>query len=279
MATKQHLIHHWGERDPNCVLTTDSLSLEAITSLIRGEKLLLRVKNFYPKELSDELSQRMLEYPLLARYRMGQDVAVQRIGMTLFETENKPEHVEKYYSEAPETTARLREICKPYACPLDLLRLQLEDLWPSGALTENLVGRKMLAGIARMFEADAQEGLPPHQDVLQRDTTVSPRVFELICQLAANIYLKTAPIGGELLIWDASPTLEEFESLRAGRHDFIDIEKLPAPAAVVRPENGELILMRSDYIHAVQPSKGGSRVAMSCFIGYYGDDRPLTYWA
>lgn len=261
------------------VLVSEQLTLTQLLDLIEGRVLAIRVHPFFPVSISEELSSRLLNYARFSRYSMGQDVAVQRMGMTLFEAENCPERLDTYFREALETIRLFRDICFPYLLPLDLLRLSLEEIWPQGAHVEQVDGKKMLPGIARMFESNASEGLPPHQDILSRDLPHMDHAQRLLGQVAANIYIKMPPEGGELELWDYRPSDEEFELIRSGRYDFIDRAKLPEPDVLIRPQAGELVLMRSDYVHAVRPSSKGSRVAMACFIGFYGYDMPLSYWA
>ena len=274
------MIKHLASKQvPKGVREETQLSLQSLVDLINGEILGLRVKKFCPSDYSDAIAKKLLTFASFERYGMGEDVPVQRMGMTLFETENRPELLKRYLSDAIGTIKTFREIVSPYRLPLDDLRLELEELWPEGARIGKLEGNKMLPGIARMFEADASSGLPPHQDILSRDLPRWKKARNMKAQIAANIYLKTPPEGGELELWDYSPTQEEYHLLRNGHHDFLDRKKLPSSNALIKPEVGELILMRSDHVHAVLPSRGGSRVAMSCFIGYYGYEHPLIHWA
>ena len=56
-------------------------------------------------------------------------------------------------------------------------------------------------------------------------------------------------------------------------------DKLPAPYVTHKPEQGELLLFNARKLHAVKPVYGSPRLSISCFIGYYGSDKPLTYWS
>ncbi|GEM_PF-169449 len=254
-----------------------SLELDDLQKLLDGELLAIRIPTWYPRWLCEKIVRRLLKHPGFARYLMAEDVGVQRIGMTLFETENDEAMLDVYYEAAQETMWSIRKYCFPYLTPIERLRLELDELWPQGAFIESLHGRKMLSGIARMFE-DAHS-LPPHQDVLARDVPDSPRATQQKCQLAMNCYIRAPREGGELELWDIDPSAEEFEKLRDGRYDFLDRNKLPPSAAKITPGTGELLLMRSDRVHAVHPSIGGPRVAMSCFIGYSGPGKALTTWS
>ncbi|MEM6628286.1 MAG: 2OG-Fe(II) oxygenase [Bacteroidota bacterium] len=255
------------------------LQFDSLMGLIDNRNLVLRIPGFFPTNYCEMISAKMWEEPTFERYSMAEDVPVRRIGMTLFETEQKKRKLNQYFREAIHTSEKLRSMCAPCLNPLDLLRLRLEEIWPGGAQIMTIRGKKMLPGIARMFEADARGGLPPHQDILGRDMPNLPKEMLPTAQLAANIYLEVAPKGGELELWDFAPSCEEFLTLMDGQYDFLDRAKLPPSEALLKPRMGELIIMRSDKVHAVHPSFGGSRLAMSCFIGYFGIDKPLTYWA
>lgn len=256
--------------------TAETLTQRDLLDLAQGRILALRIPNYYPHWLCQELCQRLLQLPEFSRYLRAQNVGVQRTGMTFFETKGDPTLLDRYYQEAKRLSATIRSTCFPYLCPVDKLRVELEEAWSAGARLENLHGRPMLVGIVRMFE-DSFE-LPPHQDVLARDLTDGPGVSLLFSQLSANIYLQEAQVGGELEIWGIKPSYEEFQQLSSDDLHF-DREKLPPPAVLYRPRRGDLVLFDSGRVHAVRPSQQGPRVSMSCFIGYRGRERPLTYWS
>lgn len=253
-----------------------SLNQADLLDLVQGRILALRISNYYPQWLCQELCQRLLELPQFARYLRAQNVGVQRTGMTFFETKGDPGLLEQYYQEAQQLCATVRSACFPYLCPIDKLRVELEEAWSAGAHLENLHGRPMLVGIARMFE-DSFE-LPPHQDVLARDLSDNPAAGLLLSQLSANIYLQAAQEGGELEVWGIKPSYAEFLDLSCDELHF-DRDKLPLPEVVYRPQAGDLVLFDSGRVHGVRPSRQGPRVSMSCFMGYRGQDQPLSYWS
>lgn len=261
------------------VKQVEHLQFSSIMDLIDDNCIAIKVPNFFSEESCKAVSEQMHKKTTFKRYSMADDVPVRRIGMTLFETENKKRKLDKYFNEAIPTSEQLRDLCQPFMNPLDILRLRLGEVWPEGSQIMKIMGRKMLPGIARMFEANATAGLPPHQDILERDMPNLSKSHLPKTQLAANVYLEVAPEGGELELWDFAPSLEEFNTLLDGRYDFLDRAKIPPCDASITPRKGELIIMRSDKVHAVRPSIGGERIAMSCFIGYFGLHKPLTYWA
>ncbi len=251
-----------------------------IQDLISGKILMLRI---FP--LVNEMQCMRWRHPLeksteLGRYSNAVDVSVNRIGMTLFETENCPDKMEKYFQSAQNLHHTIDQIIRTNnSNPLKELHNDLDRAWSSGCEVETLDGKMMNPGIIRSFEADPEGGLPPHMDALYKDLPMCSEFESMKGQLAANLYLSTPDEGGELEVWNFSPSLEELEDLYSGEYDFIDRNKIPMEPAKVKPRVGELILFRSDCVHCVLPSRGGMRTAASCFIGYYNDEKPLTVWA
>ena len=258
------------------VRVAESLSQADILDLVSGKFLCLHVPNYYPKWICAQLCDTLLQLPAFSRYVRAKDVGVQRTGMTFFETKGDLDLLKQYYSEAKQTSSAIRKSCFPYLAPIDKLRLELEEAWSMGAHLENIHGQTMMVGIVRMFEEHFE--LPPHQDILARDMDVEMNHTRLQNQLSANVYLQSANYGGELEVWRESPTDHEFLTLTSdGLH--LDPAKMPKPEVRIRPTAGDLILFDSGRVHAVCPSKDGTRVSMSCFIGYRGEQAPLTYWS
>lgn len=259
------------------ILTQNSLQYHDLHALLSGKLLALRIPNFYAEDQCLQLLSSFQGLPLFAPYRMAKDMPIHRIGMSLFETENQAEYLNRYYKSAQDSMKKLSLICYPNANPLTLLHTLLDEVWPLGAQVEDIHGYPMQQGIVRLFEAGEDSGLPPHYDLLRNDVPDSAKAHLQLTQLAANIYLNVPDTGGELELWDFRPSDEEFEDLCTGHHDFMDRDLLPPKAATLRPETGELILMHASKVHAVRPSSG-TRLSMACFVGYYGQNEPLTYW-
>ncbi len=266
------------QKNHHKIAEVEKLDTAVLSSFFSGQILAIRIPDFcdhYP-EIIKNLRTKMSEF---THYRMAEDVAVKKIGFTVFETENKPEFLQHYFKYATLYSEKIRRLCHPYQNPMDTLHILLDENWPSGAKLESCSLGKMTPCIFRMLEADYNEGLPAHQDVLSRDLPNEPKFSTLLAQAAANIYLSVPEEGGELLLWEKNPSFEEYMALKEDRYDFIDTSKLNVTPLVMQPKAGELILFRSDHIHAVNSSKNVNRIAQSCFVGYYGDQYPLTYWA
>jgi hypothetical protein len=194
---------------------------------------------------------------------------------TLFPYTTLFRSLEHYFDQSVATIQEIRRVYAPLLIPIDRLRLELDEQWPGGAGLAMLGGRKMFVGTSRLFEDG--HSLPPHQDVLARETD-DEVARRLLAQMTVNVYLRTPSEGGELEIWDFIPNEAEAAELYSGDYDFLDTGKLPPSAALIRPGVGELILMLSNRIHAVRASRGGPRVSMSCFVGSTGEAERLVLW-
>ena len=255
-----------------------SLEHQDLLSLINGEILALRIHPFASTELCQKWHEDLTKHGQLSRYSNALDVPVNRIGMTLFETENKSEKIAKYLDESPNTINSLEKIFGPNH-PLDQILTNLNKSWLQGCVVQKLNNKPMNPGIIRSFEASSNGGLPPHVDSLLKDLPDSKEFDNIKCQLAANLYFNLADSGGELKVWNFEPNHQELDQLYTGSYDFIDTEKIPVQENKLKPSCGELIIFRSSCVHAVSRSYGGMRSAASCFIGFYGENSPLTVWA
>ncbi|MDW3647275.1 MAG: 2OG-Fe(II) oxygenase [Bacteroidia bacterium] len=260
------------------ILKRDSLYREDLNSLFRGDILAIRIKQYISAEESSKLSRKIIKAAGFDHYSIAKELGIFRTGMSFFETTGNPRQRGKYHVQAISAAHEIRSICSPFLSPLDLFHLNLEEVWPKGAHIERIHGMKMQPGTIRMFRGDMENTLPPHQDILRREAPKSSRALSMKTQLAANIYLKTPHEGGELELWDVQLSDQEFEDFRNHTHDFIDRDKLPGKSVKIKPEEGELILFQSPKVHTVHPCNGDIRMAMSCFVGYYGENEALTYW-
>jgi len=249
-----------------------------LIDLFNGQILALRIKNFVGKTRCSNWQNSMRSAAQLGRYSNAPDVPVNRIGMTLFETENKSDQLELYFKAGEQTMNQIQSIFGK-TNPLKKLFDELNNCWGFGCEVQKSKQRIMNPGIIRSFEASESGGLPPHVDSLLKDLPDHYEFDDLKCQLAANLYFEVSKKGGELELWDYRPNVSELEQLYNGEYDFIDRTKIPVQPILIRPEEGELILFPSNCIHSVKSCDGGMRSAASCFIGYYDTNRSLTVWA
>ncbi len=260
----------------------DQLKNEDLLALCQGKILAIRIPNYYPVELSQLACQKLLNHPQFSYYEK-EPKNVRRWGMSFyetvdtfdFETVNIQEAKHRYYAQVNSTIRELRDIFHPYYSPLDRFRLELQEAWAMGANVMNIDGSPMFVGMARSFENGA--GALPHQDDLRWYAPDYPVVQALKTQLTANIYLQIAPQGGELEIWQKQCSKQEYEELRLAECYFLDRNQLPKSSLFMKPQVGDLIIFDSTRIHTVHASQE-PRINLSCFIGYSGQEQPLTYW-
>lgn len=262
------------------VLERSHLSFEDLNALIQGDILALRIFPFISQEVAQANAEQILVHEhRIQHYSMAEDVGVKRMGMTIFEAENKPEKLRQYHKLAKNSGEWLRSISGNFVNPLDLLRVRLMESWRWGLRIEHALGEPMNPGIVRCFVKGDSDGLPPHQDLLSRDLPGSNIAQQMEAQLAANIFIKVPEEGGEVQIWDCEPDLVQFESMRSDVYDFIEPENLPERMVRLKPRPGELMLFRTSCVHAVLPSKSSMRIAYSCSIGYFGMGESLSIWS
>jgi hypothetical protein len=246
------------------------LNMDDLAALVRGDLLALRWPDFYDPSACRIIADRLLSHPLRGCYENGPQIG--RIGMAYFEIESEAAR-KRYYHQADASIIALRDACRPYANPIDMLRAVLDDLWPGGARRERIEAEKMFLGLVRIFETGSQAR--PHQDFLEWDAPVDcAAAKELMAQLTTNIYIQPATAGGELELWDFSLTRQKYEENKLPGTCVVDRAKLPPPT-VILPRLGELIIFNANKLHAVSAIKAGSRITASCFIGVRGKSLPL----
>ncbi len=258
------------------VLIRESLCSTDLVGLMRRDILAIRVKNYYAPDLSRTIGERLIGSRLYGQYVNASLIG--RVGRAYFETQANDESRQGYEENAVLWIKELRERCWPNLTPFDKFRLDLDDTWSAGAHIASLNGRKMFAGLARHFIKGA--AAERHMDVFQWDAPPDcPEGARFRAQLAMNVYLHLPHEGGELVLWDISLRREEYERRRIPGSYGFRAEMLPEPAAILRPELGELILFISGCVHAVRTIEHGYRITWSCFIGYRDVDDPLVMWS
>ena len=255
--------------------THNTLVADDLIALFRGQVLAIRVAEFCPTDASTLMNERLVDHPQLAYYPHAPSIG--RVMDAFYEGHSDPEKRRRYYNRALQSSIEFRQISWPYLNPLDHLRLILADLWPAGAVRENIHGMPMAFGLAQLFKQGARAW--PHQDFLRMDEPENPQAKTLITQVSALVYTKPADLGGMLELWSEHYGHEEFQVRRKSGTYGLDYEKLPEPSVVIAPEVGELVLMDSTKVHAVTTVDAGLRIAVSCFIGFRGIGEPLTYWS
>ena len=261
------------EPSPFDVLTSDEITLDSLRPLITGEALALRV----PRFASDELCLRVSEKLQKVGYEDYRNApTVGRIGMSFYETGGKRELMDHFYQTALPNIHLFRDACAPYSSPIDVLRCTLDEIWPLGANLQSVSGKKMFVGLSRNMRPGSP--LLAHHDIFARLAPDAPEAHDLLRQFAANIYIDVPEEGGELVVWKNELTDAAFLERRGEKYGM-DLDELGSPDIVIKPERGDFIIFNARKMHAVAAGKGSDRLTLSCFVGYRGDDRPLTFWS
>ncbi len=252
--------------------TVTDLNHQHILNVISGNAFGLHIKGF----ASSEIIQRAKEslYPHQQQTLLDNKTEYVRVGKAFIEVKNDTDR-EEYHQVALNNIQFIRQSFKPFASPIDELRLLLDEVWPAGARLLQIDGKKCFVGVCRFQRTGVD--LIPHTDNLTRNAP--PQQQPLLKQLSANIYLEIPEQGGELEMWNIEPSEEEYRQLQGEKGYGLDRHILPPPAAVIKPEPGDLILLNPRFIHAVRPSEQSNRVTLSSFVGYFGEDQPLAYWS
>lgn len=244
-----------------------------IQRLARGECMVVRVRGFLGEHACKTIAAGAMDLG----YKPYLNVpSVRRIGMAFYETEGRPELIEKYFSLVQENANQMRRACAPAASPIDVLRCTLDEIWAPGAQIQTFQGRKMFVGLSRMVEPGTT--FLAHHDIFEQDAPGVPEATSVLAQFGANIYAQVPDTGGELLMWNMNMPCDEFDRRRAGEYG-LRVETLPPPDLALKPSTGDLFIFDSRKMHAVAPPIERPRLALSCFVAYRGDHQPLTYWS
>jgi len=274
-------------------VTVDELSRRDLRAVCTGETMAVVVRGFGDPITAEAVARNLEELPNRSGYRNLRDGLV-KIGETLFEGASGIDP-EPYYSGDPplrdgslglylDGALRQRQEIRTASqrggdAPLDRLTELLREVVEADIL--HISGRPAFAGLVRIMAPGW--GMLPHQHSLG-EYLPSDRFAEELQQpggaeLEANVYLRVPPGGGTVLIWARQFTVQERAALRAPGSDYgLDVEKLPPPDAVIRPETGDLVFLNSRLLHAVTPPSQGSGVSLSLFVGFTPGGE-VRYWS
>lgn len=270
---------------------TKKLDLNSFSELLNPDSkvLALKVSKYFPEDLCVQFNERLLaqENELFSFYsHLPKSSLVTKLGPTFAEACCIPTLMNLYFEQAPKADTFIREFFFPYLSPIDRVRLDLDTLWPHGAVIGRMYGQKMRSGFIRNTLVNGDIVL--HQDDLIEETP-GAMDFQPKVELVNNVYLSVPPAGegGELEIYDCSPNyanqLHELydptkESIEALVPASVVKSLALQPSVIVKPEVGDLILFKSRCVHRVHKVESGSRIT-SCFhIAYIDESEPLRCW-
>jgi hypothetical protein len=258
-------------------LIASKLTEASIKSLLNGTVLAIRIPSFLDKKTCKIVSEKLLSAKVIEEYTNAPGIG--KVGIAFFETTGNVQMEQKYFESALHNLNMIRDIFAPYPVPTDSLRVQLDEVWPTGANLRVHGGRKMFAGLCRALENG--QGIIPHEDKFERDSAQDPFniSFTENVQMAFNIYLQNPEHGGDLELYTQSLSTEAYDKLR-GESYGIERSLLPKPALTIKPENGDLILFNSRNLHSVTPVSGKDpRLSISAFISRKDPDGSLIIWS
>jgi 2OG-Fe(II) oxygenase superfamily len=258
------------DRTSNLVAESERLSPEHLVALNNRSIMVVRIKNFYPKEWCKTFTETILCDSSIAGYNTAPNIL--RSGISLYDTSGHPDMLEEYFAQGYKMMAEERRLIG--LSPMGKLRLELLE-FQQGFRFETLDKRLLWMGSTRVFPDGSFAD--PHIDSKKIDTPDCSEAQAIESQIAVNTYVQIPKSGGELEIYDFEPTKSELAELATDSYG-LNRAKLPAPALVLEPNLGELILFRSTNVHAVRASVG-TRVAQSCFLAYRGKDAAITGWS
>lgn len=260
-------------------LECTEITQESLLQLTTGEAIAIVVRGYSSAEQCEQAVERLFAD---TRYKEYDNLpGVHMWGLNSSESLPDPDRKKKYFADAMPTVRALRSIWAPHLSPIDRLRLELQESWPAGANLKYFDGQGLFVGQARVF---GERGALPHQDYMPWELASlrgdAGQASGIQAQLTANIYLQAPDRGGEVQLWSVGYDHAEYVGLREQPGvPGLDRARIPEPTVQITPEPGMLLIFHATRLHAVLPSEGRPRVALSCFIGVRGEDESLTYWS
>lgn len=294
-STIESLIDYFQKSDifyseSDCYETHDSLKVESLNRLFDNKICAIHISNYISKDIGDtifnniknDLSDRKWEDTDMFQ---GYGLPVNHMyGPTSDDCIN-------YFAQVLPLIRKLRTISGGIS-PIDKLRLELDEIWTNGAKisNNNPFNRKAFVGLTRLMKPEGLVGVETKKNGLIHIDGPLKLITES-GSFSSNIYLKTPSNGGELCIWNVSMTMNNSENIDKLQKllDFSFDKKyrekiqnilqkiLPKPI-IIKPQQGDLIILNSGKPHAVKGFDYGIRLSMQTFI-HFQKDKPLELYS
>lgn len=263
------------EQQSKNIIITKELQKWHLDGLFNKTIDVVRVPKYFSEQNSKEVANKIKKSQFFGNYVNAPKIS--RIGQAFFECQNDEVSLNRYRELANVWIKEMRKEVSPFLTPIDRLRLELSEVWPSHCHLAEIGKHKLFAGLVREFTEGAYA--EPHNDVLSWDL-INEMHTNITNQITANVYLETSEKGGELKLWHVWPeTKEEYNSIRIEGSYGVKEELLNDSYIEITPEVGELILFNPMRIHSVEEILRGSRLTWSCFIGQENDTKALQIWS
>ncbi|RLP88206.1 2OG-Fe(II) oxygenase [Micromonospora sp. BL4] len=253
----------------------DRLTAESLRELASGEIDVIWHREYYPPEQCDAALPRVVRAVDEANFLLTKEFT--SVGTSMGEVANGGDSVQRYLDTAADTTRLIRhDVFAEQQSPTDLIRLDLDEMWPYGATVGRHDGRMMLPGVLRRMTPGGRGR--PHIDRRQIPLLDAYRLHR---RLGVNIYLEVPEpgAGGEIDFW-GTLSEEEFVALKADPFDYgIEPERVGPPLDTVLPGKGDLVMFEAGRMHGVREVRAGCRTSAACFIGVRAETDPLLIFA
>lgn len=256
-------------------LNPSQLEAAHIKAILQNDVLCVRVRDFVSRKQCAANASAIERDKRRTAYAGAEGIGC--IGMSIYDIPFVKDGDQKYWNQVRAVHEQNRKACAPYTYPADLIRLRLSELWPASCDLFKTNGRVAFAGLPRFVSVEG--AIEPHQDKMGDDIPHILDAHNVVGQCAANVFLKTAEIGGDLELYNARFSFAEYEARRVKGSYSLDRCHLGSPVLRVKPEVGDLILFDATRVHSVAAVAGRcTRVTVSCFVGLTRDGR-LVIWS
>lgn len=251
-----------------------TLTLAGLNQLFNNEILILCISHYLQLDnLSDILLKIENEEKSSYHYQTNK---VSHIGQSSYEIDTDPSRYQHYYANVNKNMNRLHELFAPSPSPIEMLNHDFMRLWRPGLKIDSFHQKKMFAGVIRIIHQGS--AIHAHQDHIKWSNPKADNTDDMMGQYGINYFLKTPKESGALMMWNKEYAKEDFFSL--SKQDFcIPIENLPKPDCLLKPEVGMLTILNARKLHAIDYCRDSERIALSCFLAYRGQNKPLSIWS